>query len=634
MPPGPGGKEAPVKKGMAEWYDPGLLAGTGVRSIISTLFGEFADKREAIAAANAIQPTPADGEFDYSTSHPGGDFWFDYLADSGDGWNPTLAMARLLAEDRLLGDKPRGRLLILGGDQVYPTASRDEYRDRFIGPFDHAYDPEGDGDGKPRWPREQRPHLYAIPGNHDWYDGLNSFFGLFCRRRIARPGVDLGVSRTGKVIGGRQTQQTRSYFAIALPNDWWVWGTDSQLEGYIDQPQIDYFQHAAAYWMKPGSKLILCVADPAWAYVDPKNPDKKFESFSYLERLAGLARSPGPPKPSPGVEPDPPERWPAEGDPMGHKLKLVLTGDSHHYCRWVEFDSDDPTPARHYFVCGGGGAFLHPTHHLRPSRFDYRFPKPGVLASPGSFPREFLIGQTADGKEALFPDRATSAGLTKGNFLFAWKNKKFVLLLFIIYGFFNWILDFNAGIARNQMLVDAFRQRGLIESFRFYWTELVWTSPWSALLVVISFLAYIGFAESPLSTPLKIFMGAKHAVMQAFFVTLTTIGVILLTAPLVPDTWPRLDSILSIALATAAAAVVSATVFGSYLWFWLRWFRRHPNEGFSSMAIEDFKSFLRLRIGKDGALTIFPIGLRTVPKNDDDKKLEEHLIEPAIEIKP
>ena len=81
----------------------------GPRRVISKLFGQFADKREAIAAANAIQPTPADGEFDYSGSNPGGDFWFDYLADSGDGWNPTFAMARLVAEDRLTGDEAAAR---------------------------------------------------------------------------------------------------------------------------------------------------------------------------------------------------------------------------------------------------------------------------------------------------------------------------------------------------------------------------------------------------------------------------------------------------------------------------------------------------------------------------------------------
>lgn len=608
----------PEKKRMAAWYDPSLLAATGMRSIISTLFGHFADKREAIAAANAIQPTPADAEFDYSGCSPGADFWFDYLADSGDGWNSTYAMARLAAEDTLTGDKlPRGRLLILGGDQVYPTASREEYRDRFIAPFDAAYT----AGGVARWPETDRPHLYAIPGNHDWYDGLNSFFGLFCRRRCVRDGVDLGVARDGKVIGGRQTQQTRSYFAIQLPHDWWVWGTDSQLEGYIDQPQIDYFQHVAARWMKPGSKLILCVADPAWAYVDPNDPDKKFESFSYLERLAGLALMPA----DRAREDD----WPAEGASMGHQLKLVLTGDSHHYCRWIE-------DKRNYLVCGGGGAFLHPTHHLQTQTFWYRFPKPGFDASAGGQQREFRIATKPDGSEALFPDRSDSRGLCKGNFLFALKNRWFLVPLLCIYGFFNWILDFNAGIALHQTLARALREGGWLDAIMLYWTRLVPTSPWSALLVAISLFAYIGFAESPRSKRLRIFMGSTHAAAQAAFVTLTTIAVMRGVGWFMPNLWPRVDSIVSVLIATVLSAIVSATVFGGYLWFWIRWCRRHPNEGFSSMAIEGFKSFLRLRIGKDGALTVFPIGLTKVEKDDGDElknpPLAPHLIEPAIRI--
>ena len=51
------------------------------------------------------------------------------------------------------------------------------------------------------------------------------------------------------------------------------------------------------------------------------------------------------------------------------------------------------------------------------------------------------------------------------------------------------------------------------------------------------------------------------------------------------------------------------------------------------MRIENFKSFLRLRIDKDGGLSIFPIGLRSVPDTDDGT-LAETLIEPPIEVAP
>ena len=77
---------------------------------------------------------------------------------------------------------------------------------------------------------------------------------------------------------------------MKLPDGWWLWGTDSQLEGYIDQPQIDFFQLRRQPWMDDKSKLILCVGMPNWAYVDGDQPEKEFETFSYLERLPGIAR--------------------------------------------------------------------------------------------------------------------------------------------------------------------------------------------------------------------------------------------------------------------------------------------------------------------------------------------------------
>ena len=87
------------------------------------MFGSFADKREVLAALY-----PSDDKvpiFDYS-SHE--EVWFDYIADTGDGWNPTYSIACLAADDELKVEGaprllPRGEFMILGGDQVYPAAS-------------------------------------------------------------------------------------------------------------------------------------------------------------------------------------------------------------------------------------------------------------------------------------------------------------------------------------------------------------------------------------------------------------------------------------------------------------------------------------------------------------------------------
>ena len=71
------------------------------------------------------------------------------------------------------------------------------------------------------------PTVYAIPGNHDWYDGLTGFMRLF--------------GQDDRWLGGWRTNQTRSYFAVELPHDWWLWGIDIQSDSLIDEPQLDFF---------------------------------------------------------------------------------------------------------------------------------------------------------------------------------------------------------------------------------------------------------------------------------------------------------------------------------------------------------------------------------------------------------
>jgi hypothetical protein len=164
------------------WLDPSILAKAGVEVAVSSTFGKFADKRE-------IQ-TAAQGPFDYSKS---GELWIDYLSDTGDGWAATQTMAWVLAQPSLAVDGvelPRASILLLGGDQVYPTATPEAYEDRFKGPFAAALPHSESG---------SEPDMYALPGNHDWYDGLVSFLRLFC---------------ADGWIGGWRTRQRRSYFSL------------------------------------------------------------------------------------------------------------------------------------------------------------------------------------------------------------------------------------------------------------------------------------------------------------------------------------------------------------------------------------------------------------------------------------
>ena len=72
-----------------------------------------------------------------------GAIWIDYVADLGDGFNSTYAIAYLLGQKFIevkgAGTLPRGQALIMGGDQVYPHATVDDYRRRMRAPYDFAF---------------------------------------------------------------------------------------------------------------------------------------------------------------------------------------------------------------------------------------------------------------------------------------------------------------------------------------------------------------------------------------------------------------------------------------------------------------------------------------------------------------
>ena len=61
------------------------------------------------------------------------------------------------------------------------------------------------------------------------------------------------------------------------------------------------------------------------------------------------------------------------------------------------------------------------------------------------------------------------------------------------------------------------------------------------------------------------------------------------------------------------AWVNSSCIMGLYLFISLNVFKRHSNEAFSSLANQDWKHFLRMKIDANG-LTIYPIGINRVPR--------------------
>jgi hypothetical protein len=176
----------------------------------------------------------------------------------------------------------RGHILVFGGDEVYPIASQENYETRLVLPFEHAF-PEPSCGGS----LALAPHVFAIPGNHDWYDNLVSFTRLFCTQRR---------------FAGWEAQQQRSYFALKLPKGWWLLGTDLQLGSDIDGPQLAFFK-SLERTIGPEDRIILCHAEPIWIKEVIYPNEYAYRSIHEVEAL------------------------------FGDRIKLFLAGDYHHYSR-------------------------------------------------------------------------------------------------------------------------------------------------------------------------------------------------------------------------------------------------------------------------------------------------------------
>lgn len=299
---------------MVEWYNPAQLMRTAFKVAASTLIGKHSDRRLIEALSSR-----AEHVFDYSNRS--GDFWIDYISDTGDGWDSTYAVAYFAAQPQLSLNPTvnststpiltqRGDILVFGGDQVYPTPSHKNYNERLVVPYSLALPSDSNA----------APDLFAIPGNHDWYDSLVSFSRLFCSATDAEP---------GRRIGAWRTQQKRSYFALKLPHHWWLLGTDVQLGSDIDAPQVAYFRWIASQ-LSQHDRIILCNAEPDWVYAKMY---QEIDSEINERNLHFL-----------------------EHQVLGKKVSIFLAGDQHHYRRHQAPDGSQKITA------GGGGAFLHPTH--------------------------------------------------------------------------------------------------------------------------------------------------------------------------------------------------------------------------------------------------------------------------------
>jgi Calcineurin-like phosphoesterase len=545
---------------MVGWYDPAQLARTAVAVVVSTIFGRHADFRmmEAIATGPVADPHNytrfwKNGPDDRDIPDEGElrkDIWLDYVGDVGDGWNSTYAVARCLAQQELEIANP------FDGGTCYTKRG-----DILVFGGDQVYPVAARKQYRERLvqPYETalcrstspHPHAYAIPGNHDWYDSLVSFTRLFCQKRW---------------FGGWQTNQTRSYFALKLPGKWWLLGTDVQLDSDIDIQQVTYFK-AVANKMEEGDKVIICTAEPHWIYATIYGRD---DSNFNENNLAFL-----------------------EKKVIGDKAKVAafIAGDQHHYQRYEGGDYTQKITA------GGGGAFLHPTHGGAIPKLIER-----LLHRPLGRSVQTLVG--GFNLKESFPSPDDSKKLGWKNFAFLFLNPWFGLLTAIFYVLTAWAAKSDVGqyglsdwdLVVGQAIATALRNPGALF--------------WIAAMIG----GFILFTDTH-SRLYRWIAGPLHGLSHlgaTFFIGWLAGYIASQFFQWEFDSWQQL--LFSAAVLFALGWIVGSTIMGVYLFVSLNLFGRHSNEAFSSLAIPDYKVFLRLWIEANGNLTLFPIGISRVPR--------------------
>jgi hypothetical protein len=503
------------------WLAPVLLLSTGLRTLLAILFGAYLDKRELQnALAGDIHSQPGtDGEL-----------WLDYVADLGDGFNATYSVAYLLAQGELELDGrrlPRGRVLLMGGDQVYPTANGDSYENRTKGPYRAAL-PEPPA-------RAPRPTLFALPGNHDWYDGLTAFLRLFARRKDGH-------------IGGWRTEQRRSYFAVELPSNWWLFAIDEQFGAYIDDPQLLYFEKAAAQ-LGPDDRIILMTPAPTWVK-GAERPDA-YDSVDYFIRTI-LA-------------------------PTAAHVRLLVSGDLHHYARYSGADRD-------LITCGGGGAYLLATHTL-----------PEKIMVP---PKETLTRRASRSRQydlvARYPSSSDSRRMS--------------------WGVFHRVPLRNPGFATMLGIIQTLTMLAMAGASSYGGDiQRLFTIPLVIMLVVI-LAGTVLFAQPPGASSerharhwlLGVSHGLAHIALAA--------GGTFVWLHLEFRDWPWPLPLVAAAVGYGPLIGFLATQVASAYMLVASWFSVNVNELFAGQGIEDSKCFLRMHVAVDGTLTVYPIAVDQISR--------------------
>jgi 3',5'-cyclic AMP phosphodiesterase CpdA len=253
-----------------------------------------------------------------------GDFAFIVIGDPGEG-----DASQHVLRDQLLAvaNGPDVRFVVVSSDVVYPTGSMNDYEAKFWLPFKGVTRP-----------------VYAIPGNHDWYDALEGFAATFLQPDAARESIrarveaDLRVTSTTddriddllrqadrlRLEYGVPTGFQRASFFEIQTDRFALLAIDTGILRTIDAAQTAWLEAALA--RVAGKTTMAILGHPFFAGGHDLARDD--EGFSRLKELL-----------------------------IRHGVTIVMAGDTHDLEYYAEPGAAG-FPTVHHFVNGGGGAYL------------------------------------------------------------------------------------------------------------------------------------------------------------------------------------------------------------------------------------------------------------------------------------
>ena len=267
------------------------------------------------------------GASTFAVTPPGteaGDFSFIVIGDPGEG-----DASQQILRDQLLAvaARPEVKFVVVSSDVVYPNGSMIDYEACFWLPFKGVTKP-----------------IYAIPGNHDWYDALEAFLATFLEPGAARAAMRARVqadlrltSTTGARIDGLIEQAGRLRAEYKVPTGFQrgpffevqtehfaLIALDTGIVKRIDDQQWAWLESALG---RARGKLTMAILGHPF-YAKAYDMTEGNEPFARLKRLL-----------------------------LDHGVTILMAGDTHDLEYYAE-PARGAAPAAHFFVNGGGGAYL------------------------------------------------------------------------------------------------------------------------------------------------------------------------------------------------------------------------------------------------------------------------------------